>query len=251
MHIERLALDDFKSFGRPTEIPFYPDFTTVSGPNGSGKSNIIDAILFALGLARSHGIRAEKLTDLIYNPGFEDGETGGPNEASVEVVLNNEDRTLAREQVVAAAGSEDIGDVDTVRIKRRVKETDANYYSYYYLNGRSVNLSDIRDLLAQVGVTPEGYNVVMQGDVTEIINTTPYRRREILDEIAGVAQFDAKKEDAFEELDAVKDRIEEAELRIEEKEARLEELEEERETTPRGESGVRGVPEGRRTGGQA
>ena len=231
MHIERLVLDDFKSFGRPTEIPLYEDFTTVSGPNGAGKSNIIDAILFALGLARSHGIRAEKLTDLIYNPGFEDGEAGGgPNEASVEVVLNNEDRTLSREQVVAAAGSEDIGEVDRVRIKRRVKETDANYYSYYYLNGRSVNLSDIRDLLEQVGVTPEGYNVVMQGDVTEIINTTPYRRREILDENAGVAQFDAKKEDAFEELDAVKDRIEEAELRIEEKETRLEELEEERET---------------------
>ncbi len=231
MHIERLVLDDFKSFGRPTEIPFYEDFTTVSGPNGSGKSNIIDAILFALGLARSHGIRAEKLTDLIYNPGFEDDEAGaGPNEASVEVVLNNEDRALTREQVVTAAGSEDIGDVDRIRIKRRVKETEANYYSYYYLNGRSVNLSDIRDLLAQVGVTPEGYNVVMQGDVTEIINTTPYRRREILDEIAGVAQFDAKKEDAFEELDAVQDRIEEAELRIEEKEARLEELEDERET---------------------
>jgi chromosome segregation protein len=231
MHIERLVLDDFKSFGRPTEIPFYEDFTTVSGPNGSGKSNIIDAILFALGLARSHGIRAEKLTDLIYNPGFEDGAAGGgPNEASVEVVLNNEERTLSREQVVAAAGSEDIGDVDRIIIKRRVKETDANYYSYYYLNGRSVNLSDIRDLLSQVGVTPEGYNVVMQGDVTEIINTTPYRRREILDEIAGVAEFDAKKEDAFEELDAVTERIEEAELRIEEKEARLEELEDERET---------------------
>jgi len=230
MYIERLVLDDFKSFGRPTEIPLYEDFTTVSGPNGAGKSNIIDAVLFALGLARSHGIRAEKLTDLIYNPGHEDGEAGGPNEASVEVVLDNEDRALTREQVVTAAGSEDIGDIDRIRIKRRVKETDANYYSYYYLNGRSVNLSDIRDLLSQVGVTPEGYNVVMQGDVTEIINTTPYRRREILDEIAGVAQFDAKKEDAFEELDAVTDRIEEAELRIEEKEARLEELEDERET---------------------
>jgi chromosome segregation protein len=230
MYIERLVLDDFKSFGRPTEIPLYEDFTTVSGPNGAGKSNIIDAVLFALGLARSHGIRAEKLTDLIYNPGHEDGEAGGPNEASVEVVLDNEDRALTREQVVTAAGSEDIGEVDRIRIKRRVKETDANYYSYYYLNGRSVNLSDIRDLLAQVGVTPEGYNVVMQGDVTEIINTTPYRRREILDEIAGVAQFDEKKEDAFEELDAVKERIEEAELRIEEKEARLEELADERET---------------------
>ncbi len=230
MHIEKIVLDDFKSFGRTTEIPFYEDFTTVSGPNGSGKSNIIDAVLFALGLARSHGIRAEKLTDLIYNPGHEDGSgASGPREAAVEVVLNNEERTLGREQVVTAAGSDDIGDVDTITVRRRVKETDDNYYSYYYLNDRSVNLSDIRELLEAAGITPEGYNVVMQGDVTEIINTTAYRRREILDEIAGVAQFDAKKEDALEELEVVKDRIEEAELRIEEKEARLDDLAAERE----------------------
>ncbi|WP_152040517.1 chromosome segregation protein SMC [Salinigranum salinum] len=231
MHIKELVLDDFKSFGRKTRIPFYEDFTVVTGPNGSGKSNIIDGVLFALGLARTRGIRAEKLTDLIYNPGHDDdAEVSGPNEASVEVVLDNADGTLSRSQVVSAAGTEDVGDVDEITVKRRVKRTEENYYSYYYLNGRSVNLSDIRDLLAQAGITPEGYNVVMQGDVTEIINTTPYRRREIVDEIAGVAEFDAKKEDAFEELEAVKERVEEVDLRIEEKDARLEQLEDERET---------------------
>jgi chromosome segregation protein len=231
MHIKELVLDDFKSFGRTTRIPFYEDFTVVTGPNGSGKSNIIDGVLFALGLARTRGIRAEKLTDLIYNPGH-DGErsTGGPSEASVTVVLDNSDGTLDRNQVVNAAGSENVGDVSDIEVKRRVKETEDNYYSYYYLNGRSVNLSDIRDLLAQAGVAPEGYNVVMQGDVTEIINMTAYQRRQILDEIAGVAEFDAKKEDAFEELEAVRDRIEEANLRIEEKEARLDQLADERET---------------------
>jgi chromosome segregation protein len=235
MHIKKLVLDNFKSFGRRTEIPFYEDFTTVSGPNGSGKSNIIDSVLFALGLARTRGIRAEKLTDLIYNPGYEDGEDGedanrGGREASVEVVLDNSDGTVDRTQVVNAAGTDDIGNVEEITVKRRVKETEENYYSYYYLNGRSVNLGDIQDLLAQAGVTPEGYNVVMQGDVTEIINMTPYARREIIDEIAGVAEFDAKKEDAFEELEVVKERIGEAELRIEEKEDRLEQLKDERET---------------------
>src|SRR6056297_3128282 len=197
MHIKALVLDNFKSFGRKTRIPFYEDFTTVSGPNGSGKSNIIDSVLFALGLARTSGIRAEKLTDLIYNPGHHEDD----------------------------AGTEDVGDVEEISIRRRVKETEDNYYSYYYINGRSVNLGDIQDLLAQAGITPEGYNVVMQGDVTEIINMTPGARREIIDEIAGVAQFDAKKEDAFAELDVVEDRIEEADLRIEEKENRLEQLE--------------------------
>ncbi|WP_435185034.1 chromosome segregation protein SMC [Halobellus sp. EA9] len=235
MHIKKLVLDGFKSFGRTTEIPFYEDFTVVTGPNGSGKSNIIDGVLFALGLARTRGIRAEKLTDLIYNPGHADGSDGdaaptGPNEATVTVVLDNGDGTLDRSQVVNAAGSEDVGDVSEIEVRRRVKETEENYYSYYYLNGRACNLSDIQDLLAQAGITPEGYNVVMQGDVTEIINMTPHQRRGIIDEIAGVAEFDAKKEDAFEELEAVEDRIEEADLRIEEKEDRLEQLADERET---------------------
>ncbi|WP_101295649.1 chromosome segregation protein SMC [Halegenticoccus soli] len=231
MHIKELVLDDFKSFGRKTRIPFYEDFTVVTGPNGSGKSNIIDGVLFALGLARTRGIRAEKLTDLIYNPGHEDDErTGGPREASVTVVLDNGDGALDRSQVVNAAGTDSVGDVDEITIKRRVKQTDDNYYSYYYLNGRSVNLSDIQDLLSQAGVTPEGYNVVMQGDVTEIINMTPYQRRGIVDEIAGVAEFDAKKEAAFEELETVEERIGEADLRIEEKEERLDQLADERET---------------------
>ncbi|WP_418284202.1 chromosome segregation protein SMC [Halorubrum sp. DTA46] len=231
MHITEVVLDGFKSFGRTTRIPFYDDFTVITGPNGSGKSNIIDGVLFALGLARTRGIRAKKLTDLIYNPGHDDGEeTGGPKEAAVTVVLSNADGTLDRSQVVSAAGTENVGDVSEITIKRRVKETEDNYYSYYYLNGRSVNLSDVQDLLAAAGVTPEGYNVVMQGDVTEIINMTPYQRRGIIDEIAGVAEFDEKKEAAYEELDTVEDRIGEADLRINEKQDRLDRLADERET---------------------
>jgi len=227
MHISALVLDGFKSFGRPTRIPFYEDFTVITGPNGSGKSNIIEGVLFALGLARTRGIRAEKLTDLIYNPGH-DGEesttSGGTREASVTVVLDNSNHTLSREQVVTAAGTDRIGDVDEITIKRRVKQTEDNYYSYYYLNERSVNLGDIQDLLSQAGIAPEGYNVVMQGDVTEIINMSPVQRRGIIDEIAGVAEFDQKKEAAFEELDAVKERINEATLKIEDKQDRLDQL---------------------------
>ncbi len=231
MHIKELVLDGFKSFGRETRIPLYEDFTVITGPNGSGKSNIIDGVLFALGLARTRGIRAQKLTDLIYNPGGENAaRDAGPNEASVTVVLDNESGRIDRSQVVNAAGSEKIGDVDEITIRRRVKQTEENYYSYYYLNGRSVNLSDIQDLLASAGVTPEGYNVVMQGDVTGIINMTPHERREIIDEIAGVAEFDAKKADAHEELAVVETHIEEAELRIDEKTDRLDRLTDERET---------------------
>ena len=109
MYIEKLVLDNFKSFGRKTEIPFYEDFTTISGPNGSGKSNIIDAILFCLGLSRSSRIRAEKLTDLIYNPGTE-SSSPPPNEATVEVILNNTDRSLSDEQLTSILESDRIGD---------------------------------------------------------------------------------------------------------------------------------------------
>ena len=231
MYITEIVLDKFKSFGRKTRIPFYENFTTVAGPNGSGKSNVIDAVLFTLGLARTSGIRAEKLTDLIYNPGHQNGESfEGEREASVTVIFDNSERTLSRTQVVNAAGSEKIGDVDEIAIKRRIKETDEHYYSYYYINGRSVNLSDIQELLGQAGIAPEGYNVVMQGDVTEIINMTATSRRAIIDEIAGVAEFDAKKADANEELAVVEDRIDDVALRIEEKAERLEQLEDERET---------------------
>ena len=231
MHITEIVLDNFKSFGRKTRIPLYDDFTTISGPNGAGKSNIIDGVLFALGLARTRGMRAQRLPDLIYNPGHEQGprDGDGPAEASVEVTLDNSDGTLSRAQVVTAAGSERIGDVDEITVRRRIKETEDNYYSYYYLNGRSVNLSDIQELLAAAGITPEGYNVVMQGDVTGIINMTPHERREIIDEIAGVAEFDTKKEAAFEELDAVTDHISEAQTRIDEKKRRLDRLQDERE----------------------
>jgi len=223
MHIEQLRVDGFKSFGEPTVVPFYEGFTTISGPNGSGKSNLIDSILFALGLARTRGMRARKLPDLLYDPP-EGGDS--VNEASVEVVLDNSERTVTEEEIRSACG--ECKDPDEVVVKRRIKRTSNDYYSYYYLNGRSVNLSDVQDLLENAGVTPEGYNVVMQGDVTEIINMSPTERRGIIEQTAGTAKFDEKKEQALEELEVVEERVERVELILEEIEERLEELEEER-----------------------
>ena len=228
MYIEKLVLDNFKSFGRKTEIPFYEDFTTISGPNGSGKSNIIDAILFCLGLSRSSRIRAEKLTDLIYNPGTE-SSTPPPSEATVEVILNNTNGSLSHEQLVSILETDRIGDISHIRITRRVKKTSKNYYSYYYVNDRPVKLSSIQDLLAQVGITPEGYNVVMQGDVTSLIQMTPLRRRLIIDEIAGVAEFDNKKEKSLAELTTVEEHISTAKIHITEKKQQLTKLSAERE----------------------
>ncbi len=212
MHIKELELQNFKSFGKKAKIPFFDDFTAISGPNGSGKSNIIDSILFVLGLSNSRIMRAEKLTDLIYNGG--NGEK--KDFAQVSIRFDNRDREMPV-------------DSDEIVITRKIRQTEAGYYSYYYFNNRPVSLSEIHDHLAKVGITPEGYNVVMQGDVTRIIEMTPTERRKIIDEIAGVSEFESKKERALNELEIVRERIERVDIILEEVQAQLEKLREERE----------------------
>ena len=199
MYITHLEIDNFKSFARKTKIPFFEGFTVISGPNGSGKSNIIDSILFVLALSGARGLRAEKLTDLI-------NVNTGKNTAEVGVTFS-----------------------DGTTIRRRIKRTPAGYYSYNYLNGRLCKQSDVIEFLAKLGVKPEGYNVVMQGDITRIMEMSDGERRKIIDEIAGVAEFDSKREQALSELEVVRERIEREEILLGELTARLDALQHERE----------------------
>ena len=198
MHITELEIDNFKSFSKKTKIPFLPGFTVISGPNGSGKSNIIDSILFVLALSSARNLRAEKLTDLI-------NLNGGRNTAEVAIEFS-----------------------DGTKIRRRIKRTGNGYYSYNYLNDRVCKQSDIVEFLAKHGIKPHGYNVVMQGDVTRIMEMSDNDRRKIIDEIAGVAEFDSKKEQALRELDVVRERIEREELLLIELQKRVNELKRER-----------------------
>ena len=199
MHITGLEIDNFKSFSKKTKIPFLEGFTVISGPNGSGKSNIIDSILFVLALSSSRNLRAEKLTDLI-------NLNSGRNTAEVALEFS-----------------------DGTRIKRRIKRTGNGYYSYNYLNERLCKQSDIVDHLARHGIKPHGYNVVMQGDVTRIMEMSDFERRKIIDEIAGVSEFDTKKQQSLSELDIVRERIEREELLLLELTKRVNELKRERE----------------------
>lgn len=198
MHITHLETDNFKSFGRKTRIPFLPGFTVISGPNGSGKSNIIDSILFVLALSSSRSLRAERLTDLI-------NLNSGRNTAEVELTFS-----------------------DGTVIRRRIKRTDSTYYNYLYLNGRPCRQGDLLDFLAQRGIVPHGYNVVMQGDINRIIEMSDLDRRRIIDEIAGVAEFDQKKALANEELERVRVKIQEQNAHLEELTQRLTQLEKQR-----------------------
>ena len=199
MHITELEIDNFKSFSKKTKIPFLEGFSVISGPNGSGKSNIIDSILFVLALSSSRNLRAEKLTDLI-------NLNSGKNIAEVALEFS-----------------------DGTRIRRRIKRTANGYYSYNYLNERLCKQSDIVDHLAKCGIIPHGYNVVMQGDVTRIMEMSDFERRKIIDEIAGVSEFDTKKQQSLAELDIVRERIEREELLLIELTKRANELKKERE----------------------
>ena len=118
---------------------------------------------------------------------------------------------------------------DGTKIRRRIKKTGNGYYSYNYLNDRLCKQSDIVDHLAKFGIIPHGYNVVMQGDVTRIMEMSDFERRKIIDEIAGVSEFDTKKQQALSELDVVRERIEREELLLIELTKRANELKKERE----------------------
>ncbi|MBD1836248.1 chromosome segregation protein SMC [Cyanobacteria bacterium FACHB-472] len=216
VYIKRVELTNFKSFGGTTKIPLLPGFTVVSGPNGSGKSNILDALLFCLGLASSKGMRAERLPDLVNH----NHPHRGTVEASVTATFDLSDvsgtvvgnsnghRTPAGDspQPTLEKGGLDMTEKEwSVTRKLRVTQ-QGTYTSNYYINGESCNLTELHEKLNQLRIYPEGYNVVLQGDVTGIISMNPRERREIIDELAGVAAFDRKIVQAKETLDSVKER---------------------------------------------
>ncbi len=206
MYIKELEVDNFKSFAEDITIPFLKGFTTISGPNGSGKSNIIDSILFALGLASARNLRTEQLSDFI-------STHTKKNEAFVKVIFEpeNEEET-------------------SVSVARRIKKSSQGYNSVYYMNDQVSTLTDIHTKLEKYRITPNSYNVMMQGDVMNITNCSAVERRKIIDEIAGVADFNRRIEKAQEELLTVGERIDNANLILTEIDSSIERLAQEKET---------------------
>jgi chromosome segregation protein len=208
VYIKRVELSHFKSFGGTTPIPLLPGFTVVSGPNGSGKSNILDALLFCLGLATSKGMRAERLPDLV-NHTYSSNRNS--SEASVSVTFDISD-------LADATDSE-------WTVSRRLKiGKGGNYTSTYYINGEPSTVSELHERLNRLRIYPEGYNVVLQGDVTRIITMNSKERREIIDELAGVAEFDRKIEKTKENIASVREREERCEIITGELQRNLERL---------------------------
>ena len=203
MRIREIELDNFKSFGKLTTVPLLDGFTTISGPNGSGKSNIIDSLLFALGLSTTRTMRAERLPDLLNN-------LSGRNDARVTVRFCND------------AGAE-------IEVTRRLKVKESGWTSTYLLNGKVSTLTDVHEELSKYNVSPTGYNVIMQGDVTNIVTMSATERRKIIDELAGVADFDRRIDQADKELFAVAEKIDHQAIVLIEIASRIETLQADRD----------------------
>ena len=209
VHINQVELTHFKSFGGSITIPLEEGFTVVTGPNGSGKSNILDAVLFCLGLATSRGMRADRLPDLINSAMLREGKAA---ETSVTVRFDLGDWQPDE----AETGLDVPDDGPWIRpgqkewsVSRRLRVAPGGTYSSSFsADGVPCNLQQLQTQLRRLRVDPEGSNVVMQGDVTRIVSMSPRDRRGIIDELAGVALFDSRIEQTRGKLDEVQERQE-------------------------------------------
>ena len=190
-------------------IPLEEGFTVVTGPNGSGKSNILDGVLFCLGLANSRGMRADRLPDLVNSGVLKAGKSA---ETTVSVRFDLSDwRPDAAEEGLEAPDEGPWIHADqkewTVTRKLRVMP-GGSYSSSYSADGIPCNLQQLQTQLRRLRIDPEGSNVVMQGDVTRIVSMSNRDRRGLIDELAGVALFDTRIEQTRRKLDEVQERQE-------------------------------------------
>ena len=207
--LTRITLQGFKSFRRKISIPFFDGFVCICGPNGSGKSNVADAISFALGRSSAKSLRADRLHELIYH-----GHDGNPpaDYAAVTLWFDNSKKIFPFDE-------------EEVAVTRKVNKQGM---SLFKINGSTTTREKILELLSSARIHPDGYNIIMQGDVTQVIEMDPEERRGIIDEIAGIKHYNEKKEKALANLEKVEQKLKEVEIVISERMERLVQLENER-----------------------
>ncbi len=206
----------WKSYGPGTvRMPLAKGFTVIVGPNGSGKSNSIDAVNFCLGALSKKSMRADKMVGLIYN-GI--GGKRKSEKAFVEIVFDNSDYAIPIKQ-------------PEVVVSRELK---TNGSGTYRLNGKRTTRTDILDKLRIAGIdVVNSYNIIAQGQVGEIVGMNPIERRQMMENLAGVGQFDTKKKSALSELEEANKRMDELQLLVNEVAKRVESLRKEKEDAER------------------
>lgn len=189
IRLESVELKGFKSFAERTKIKFDNQITAVVGPNGSGKSNIADAIKWVLGEQSVKSLRGKKMDDVI----FQGSDGKKPmNMAEVNLSFDNKDRALS-------------SDYDLVKISRRIYRNGDNEYR---LNGKRVRLKDVKELFLDTGIGKEGYSVIGQGRIDEILNSSNQERRNIFEEASGIATHKYRREESLKKLSKVDDDLE-------------------------------------------
>jgi chromosome segregation protein len=206
--IEKLEMQGFKSFAKKTVLNFPNNFSVICGPNGSGKSNILDAIVFVLGRTSAKSLRADRLMEMVFRGTKSRSES---EIAKVSIYFDNTQREFPFDE-------------DKIIVSRRVNKKGV---SIYKLNGRTVTREKIQEVLRPARIHSDGHNIILQGDITEIVEMSPLERREIIDEISGIKEFDEKRDKSQRELMTVEDRLKESHIVLNEKRASIDRLEKE------------------------
>ena len=203
LYLKALEIQGFKSFPEKTVLAFGEDITAIVGPNGSGKSNIADAIRWVMGEQSTRTLRGSKMEDVIFDG---TARRKGLGFAEVTLVLDNTGHLFPMEE-------------SEVAVTRRYYRSGE---SEYYINRRSCRLKDINELFMDTGLGREGYSIIGQGKIDEILSIKSADRREVFEEAAGISRFRHRKEEAERKLERtdenlvrINDKIDELELQVE------------------------------------
>ena len=208
MYLKEIEISGFKSFADKINLNLNNEITCIVGPNGSGKSNIVDAIRFVLGEQSVKSLRGDALmSDVI----FSGSKNRQPmHAASVNLTFDNTDNYLNIPY-------------KTVSVKRRLYKTGDNEY---FLNGEKCRLKDIVDLFLDSGMGRDSFNIISQGDISKLLSNSPYDRRLVIEEAAGILKYKKRREEAFRKLDKTNLNLDRVNDIINEVEARVKPLEE-------------------------
>ena len=203
MYLKALEIQGFKSFPDKTRITFEKDITAIVGPNGSGKSNIADAVLWVMGEQRSKTLRGGKMEDIIFGGTEKRGALGF---AQVSLIIDN------------SAHIFDCDNTELMLTRRYYRSGE----SEYYINREAVRLKDINSLLMDTGLGRDGYSIIGQGRIAEIVSNRSSDRREVFEEAAGISRYRSRKEESERKLQKteenllrINDKIDELELQVE------------------------------------
>jgi len=209
-YIKKLVMHGFKSFVKKTEIPFTPEINVVLGPNGSGKSNISDALCFVLGRLSTKSMRANKTKNLI----FIGTKAASPSkEAMVEIIFDNSNRVFSI-------------DKDEISLKRIIKK---NSQSIYKINNEKKTRQEILTLLAQAGIDPYGFNIILQGEIQNFVRMHTDERRKVIEEVSGISIYESRKQKSLRELEKIDMKLKEISAILRERTSYINNLEKERQ----------------------